>query len=283
MPLPSRQQQVVGALALDAAQHSTKGNTRSATGTRRLSPDLVVFASTPSGAARLISSTGIGTRTKSRTRISRSSYHRSPVHAATSSTSASCWSRPAAAWWNDSSSSSANGRISVRTPRPFGTRSGSPGSRPPTSREPPSEEGRLGGPASLHQRLRQPGPAERDQRSGDLSFSDGADLQRGQSRRREPGQRRVGDVGLCTTPSARARPATPAAPASSADRLEGRPHQPAPPAHDSTRRSPDAGCRRSGCRPARGPTSPPTPSARGSLADAHDAFCSSHSSTSTSR
>ena len=87
-----REQQVVRALALGAGS-CTSGSTRSATGTRRLLPDLVTFASTPSGAARLTRSTGIGTRTKSRTRTSRSSDHRSPVHDATSRTSASRWFR----------------------------------------------------------------------------------------------------------------------------------------------------------------------------------------------
>ena len=75
----------------------TSGNTRSAIGTLRLLPDLVTFAATPSGAARLTNSTGIGTRTKSRTRTSRSSDHRSPVHAATRSTFASRWSLAPAA------------------------------------------------------------------------------------------------------------------------------------------------------------------------------------------
>ena len=108
-PLPS-------ALAL------TRGSTLSATGIRRFLPDLVTFAATPSGAARLTRSTGIGTRTKSRTRASPSSDHRSPVHEAIRRTSASRWSRADAAMWNDSSSSSANGRITAPTPRPLGTR-----------------------------------------------------------------------------------------------------------------------------------------------------------------
>jgi hypothetical protein len=65
-----------------SAQALTSGSTLSATGIRRFLPDLVTFAATPSGAARLTRSTGIGTRTKSRTRASRSSDHRSPVHEA---------------------------------------------------------------------------------------------------------------------------------------------------------------------------------------------------------
>ena len=68
-----------GTLALGTTS-APRGSTRFATGTRRLLPDFVTFASTPSGAARLTSSTGIGTRTKSRTRTSRSSHHRRPVH-----------------------------------------------------------------------------------------------------------------------------------------------------------------------------------------------------------
>ena len=107
---------------LPSASACTNGSTRSATGTRRFLPDFVALASTPSGAARETSSTGIGTRTKSRTRTSRSSDHRSPVHDATSRMSARCSSRAATDMWKDSSSSSANGRISVRTPRPLGTR-----------------------------------------------------------------------------------------------------------------------------------------------------------------
>ena len=117
---PGREQQVVRALPrrarLDERQNPAP------LGTRRLRPDLVTLASTPSGAARLTKSTGSGTRTKSLTRTSRSSDQRSPVHDAISNTSASRSSRADAAMWNDSSSSSANGRISVRTPRPLGTR-----------------------------------------------------------------------------------------------------------------------------------------------------------------
>ena len=85
------EQQVVGALSVRAG--TTSDSTRSATGIRRLFPDLVDFASTPSGAARLINSTGMGTRTKSRTRASRSSDHRRPAQEAISRMSANRWSR----------------------------------------------------------------------------------------------------------------------------------------------------------------------------------------------
>ena len=71
-----------------SAHVCTSGRTRSATGTRRVLPNLVALRSTPSGAARLTISTGIGTRTKSRTRAYRSSDHRSPVQAAISRVSA---------------------------------------------------------------------------------------------------------------------------------------------------------------------------------------------------
>jgi hypothetical protein len=76
-------------------------------------PLLVTFKPTPSGAARCTISKGRGTSTKSRTRMARSSDHRSPVHAATSKTSARRLFRALASDQTSSSCSSVNGCIST--------------------------------------------------------------------------------------------------------------------------------------------------------------------------
>jgi hypothetical protein len=79
-----------------AAIARTSGRTRSAIGTRRVLPDLVLLISTPSGSARCTTKIGSGTSTKSRTRMARSSDQRSPVQASISRRSASRWSRAVA-------------------------------------------------------------------------------------------------------------------------------------------------------------------------------------------
>ena len=119
MTRPGRQEQVVRSPALGTAQH--QGHHAVCNRQRRLVPDFVSLASTPSVAARLTSSTGIGTRTKSRTRASRSSDHRSPVHDATNRTSARCSSRAATVMWKDSSVLCERPDLGS-PPRPLGTR-----------------------------------------------------------------------------------------------------------------------------------------------------------------
>ena len=60
-----------------AASWRTIGRTRSATGTRRVFRDFVTLSATPSGSASCTTRIGSGTSTKSRTRMARSSDHRS--------------------------------------------------------------------------------------------------------------------------------------------------------------------------------------------------------------